>query len=169
MTGAGVAAPEPLLATHQVAQFDCGEPSLNSWLIRQALRNEASGASRTFVACIQRTVVGYYCLAAGAVVRAEAPKPMQRNMPDPIPVMVLGRLAVDLSYQGQGLGAALLRDAILRVLQVSETVGVRAILVHALSASAKRFYLSYGFLDSPIDPMTLCLALDTARRALLET
>lgn len=168
MTDAGLNAPVPLTAFHNLTEFDCGTPSLNTWLTRQALKNEVSGASRTYVVCIDNTVVGYYCLAAGAVVRTEAPKPMQRNMPDPIPVMVLGRLAVDLANQGQGIGRALLRDAILRVLQAAEIVGIRAILVHAISDEAKRFYLSHGFQESPIEPMTLCLALGTARQAIEE-
>jgi GNAT superfamily N-acetyltransferase len=168
MTGAGLTAPVRLTAFHNFTECDCGTPSLNHWLTRQAIKNEASGASRTYVVCIDNTVVGYYCLAAGAVVRIEAPKKMQRNMPDPIPVMVLGRLAVDLANQGQGIGSALLRDAILRVLQAAEIVGVRAILVHAISEEAKRFYLSHGFQESPIEPMTLCLALGTARQAIEE-
>jgi GNAT superfamily N-acetyltransferase len=166
MTDAGLTAPVRLTAFHNFTEFDCGTHSLNHWLTRQALKNEASGASRTYVVCTDNTVVGYYSLAAGAVVRTEAPKPMQRNMPDPIPVMVLGRLAVDLARQGQGIGRALLRDAILRVLRAAEIVGVRAILVHAISEEAKRFYLSHGFQESPIEPMTLCLALGTARQAI---
>jgi GNAT superfamily N-acetyltransferase len=168
MTDAGLTAPVRLTAVHNIAEFDCGTPSLNQWLTRQALKNEASGTSRTYVVCIDNTVVGYYCLAAGAVVRTEAPKPMQRNMPDPIPVMILGRLAVDRANQGQGIGRALLRDAIIRVLRAAEIVGIRAILVHAISDEAKRFSLSHGFAESPIDPMTLCLALGTARQALEE-
>jgi GNAT superfamily N-acetyltransferase len=118
------------------------------------------------VICSGNAVVGYYCLAAGAVVRDEAPKPLQRNMPDPIPVMVLGRLAIDHRYQGRGIGKALLRDSILRVLQAAEIAGVKAILVHAISEDAKRFYLTHGFLESPIEPMTLCLPLATVRQAL---
>jgi GNAT superfamily N-acetyltransferase len=166
VTIAGLTAPARLTASHSLQPFDCGAPSLSDWLTRQALKNEASGASRTYVVCIDNTVVGYYSLATGAVVRDEAPKPLQRNTPDPIPVMVLGRLAVDRRYQGQGIGKALLRDAMLRVLQAAEIVGVRAILVHALSEDAKRFYLTHGFLESPLAPMTLCLALGTLRQAL---
>lgn len=166
MTIPGLTAPVRLTVTHDLSRFDCGMPVLDHWLSRQALTNEASGASRTYVVCVDNRVVGYYALAAGAVARGEAPKPIQRNMPDPIPVLVLGRLAVDRTYQGQGLGTALLRDAILRVLQAAEIVGVRAILVHAISEDAKQFYLSHGFMASPIQPMTFCLPLGTARRAL---
>src|SRR5262245_51303650 len=99
MTIAGLTAPVPLSPTHDVDSFDCDVPSLDTWLKRQALKNEASGASRTYVVCVGNAVVGYYCLAAGAIDRDEAPKPMRRNMPDPIPVMVLGRLAVDRNIQ----------------------------------------------------------------------
>ena len=168
MTDAGLTAPVRLTAFHNLAEFDCGTLSLNQWLSRQALKNEASGASRAYVVCLENTVVGYYCLAAGAVVRTEAPKPIQRNMPDPIPVMVLGRLAVDRANQARGIGRALLRDAILRVLRAAEIVGIRAILVHAISEEAKQFYFSHGFEESPIEPMTLCLVLGTARQALEE-
>jgi GNAT superfamily N-acetyltransferase len=110
--------------------------------------------------------VGYYCLATGAIAREQAPKPMGRNMPDPIPVIVLGRIAVDLAYQSKGIGSGLLKDAILRSLQVSEIVGVKAILVHALSEEAKRYDPARSFLVSPIHPMTLCLPIGTARKAL---
>jgi GNAT superfamily N-acetyltransferase len=163
----GLAAPAPLTTAHNVEPFDCGISSLDAWLKQQALKSEASGASRTYVVYAGNTVVGYCCLAAGAVVRAEAPKPMQRNMPDPIPVMVLGRLAVDRAYQDQGIGSALLRDAILRVLQAADIAGIKAILVHAVSEEAKGYYLSKGFRESPIEPMTLCLMLSTARQALM--
>ncbi|HEY7031551.1 MAG TPA: GNAT family N-acetyltransferase [Thermomicrobiales bacterium] len=166
MTIAGLTAPAPLSASHDVEPFACGEPSLDAWLKRHARKNEASGASRTYVVCIGTVIVGYYCLAAGAIDRDQAPKPMQRNMPDPIPVMVLGRLAVDRNHQDKGIGSALLRDAVLRVLQVADIAGVKAILVHAISEEARAYYLARGFLESPIQPMTLCLVLDTARQAL---
>lgn len=168
MNRSELSAPAPLNVSHEVAAFDCGEAALNRWLAQQALKNEAGGASRTYVVCASDRVVGYYCLAAGAVVRDTAPKPMQRNMPDPIPVMVLGRLAVDRDYQHRGIGRALLRDAILRVLGVAESVGVKAMLVHALSDKAKGFYVAHGFRESPVEPMTLCLVLDSARQALSE-
>lgn len=153
---------------HRVSDFDRGEPSLNEWLIRRALRNDVSGASRTYVVHVDSRVVGYYCLANGAIDRDDAPKPMQqiRNMPSPIPVMVLGRLAVDRGHQGQHLGQALLRDAILRMLQASEIAGIKAILVHAISEDAKRFYVRHGFVESPIASMTLFLALDSVRQAI---
>lgn len=123
------------------------------------LKKSGDGASRTFVICQSDRVVGYYALASGSVERLEAPGSIARNMPDPLPVIVLGRLAVDLSMQGQRLGSSLLKDALLRVLKISQDIGVRAVLVHAISEDAKRFYLAYGFQVSPIDAMTLMLPI----------
>ncbi|HEY3391507.1 MAG TPA: GNAT family N-acetyltransferase [Lacipirellulaceae bacterium] len=160
--------PEPISDTHEFSSFDSGEATLDDWLRRRALRNEASGGSRTYVVCpgAKNRVVGFYSLAAGAVARAEAAGRVRRNMPDPVPVMVLGRLAVDRSYQGRGLGRAMLRDAILRTIQAANIVGVRAILVHAVSEEAREFYERCGFHPSPIDPMTLMITIDEAERAL---
>jgi GNAT superfamily N-acetyltransferase len=161
-------APSRLLATHDVEQFDCGVPALDDWLRRWALKNEENNASRTFVVCSGDIVIGYYRLANGAIAHIDAPKRMRRNMPDPIPIMVLGRLAVDQKYQNDGIGTELLRDAVLRVLQAAEIAGIKAILVDAISEEAKKFYISRGFLASPTEPMTLCLMLDVARRILTE-
>jgi len=159
-------APTPLTADHILEPFDCGTSTLNDWLKRQALKNEKSGASRSYVVCVDTRVVGYYCLSTGAIARASPPKPTQRNMPDPIPVVVMGRLAVDNQYGGQGIGSALLRDAVMRLLRAAGSIGVKALLVHAISEEAKRFYLSRGFIESPIEPMTLCLILQSARQAI---
>jgi len=158
--------PAPINMVHITDNFDCGVSSLDQWLRRQALKNEASGASRTFVVCFGKEVVGYYALATGSVVRQEAPGKIKRKMPEPIPVMVLGRLAVDRHWQGSGPGSSLLRDALFRTFNVSKQAGVRALLVHALSEDAKVFYFRYGFLESPIDPMTLMLNLQDVRRYL---
>ncbi len=149
--------PVALTDSHEIAEFDCGNDTLNEWLTKRALKNQNSGASRTFVICQDNQVIGYYALASGSVERMATPKSISRNMPEPIPVMVLGRLAIDTRMQGQGLGSALLKGALLRTLSVSKNVGIRAILVHAISENARRFYLSYGFLVSPIDTMTLML------------
>ena len=151
--------PTALTGRHEVSEFDCGNSALNDWLIKRALKNQSSGASRTFVVCQDDRVVGYYALASGSVERMASPKPIARNMPEPIPVMVLGRLAIHNTMHGQKLGSALLKDALLRTLSVSKNVGIRAILVHAISEDAKRFYLGYGFQVSPIDPMTLMLPI----------
>ena len=161
--------PEKLSATHKLSDFDSGESVLDDWLRRRALHNEKSGASRTYVVCMGKTVVGYYTLAVGAVAHAEAPGRVRRNMPDPLPVMVLGRLAVDKSLQRRGIGKGLLRDAVLRTVQASEIAGIRAILVHAISEPAKRFYEGCGFMVSPIDPLTVVLTVAEAGKILKET
>jgi len=161
-----ITAPEPITASHITESFACGIPVLDEWLKRRALKNEVSGASRTFVICQDRQVVGYYTLATGSVGHHDAPGKIRRNMPDPIPVMVLGRLAIDQDWQHVGLGHGLLKDAVLRTLTVSQHVGVKALLVHALSEDAKRFYTRNGFLESPFDPMTLMIALQDAANCL---
>jgi GNAT superfamily N-acetyltransferase len=152
-------APVPLTAAHDVAGFECGEHTLDHWLKHRALRNQGRGAARTYIVCTNQQVVAYYCLATGFIASEFAPSRIRRNMPDPIPVMLLGRLAVDLSSQELGLSKALLQDAILRTVQVSEVVGVKALLVHALSESAVSFYESHGFHPSPTNPRTLFLPL----------
>lgn len=163
-----LSAPQPLADHHQLADFDCGEPSLNDWLKRRAAKNQANGASRTYVVCEDDTVIAYYCLAAGAVGHAEAPATMKRNRPDPVPVLVLGRLAIHRDQHQKGIGTALLNDAIRRAIQAAEIAGITALLVHAISEPARRFYLSRGFIESPVKPMTLCLMLATVNRALQE-
>jgi GNAT superfamily N-acetyltransferase len=155
-----VLAPEPLSADHQVHAFACGESVLDEWLKRRALSNQSSGASRTFVVTTDaREVMGYYALAAGAVAHHDATGAIRQNMPDPIPVMVLARLAVDTRAQGMKLGAGLLQDALRRCILVSHNTGVRAMLVHALNDGARQFYAHYGFKASPAHPMTLMLRL----------
>ncbi|RWJ01273.1 GNAT family N-acetyltransferase [Mesorhizobium sp.] len=154
-----VGAPEPLASHHDVQAFKSGAESLDHWLKHRALKNQTTGASRTFVACDDRRVLAYYALASSAVTVAAAPGRFRRNMPDPIPVVVLGRLAVDQSLQGSGVGRALVRDAGLRVIQAANTIGIRGIITHALSAEAKAFYEKIGFESSPLDPMTLMLTL----------
>lgn len=154
-----ISSPVQLTDEQDVSEFDCGDETLNEWLVKRALKNQRTGGSRTFVVCDNNKVVGYYALASGSIERAEAPKNIARNMPQPIPAMVLARLAIDISWQGKKVGSSLLKDALLRVLAVSKNVGVRVVLVHAISEEAKIFYQRYGFLDSPIDPMTLMLPI----------
>ena len=153
-------APQPLTADHQLNTFNCGETSLDEWLKRRALLNQSNGASRTFVVVDEsQLVMGYYALAAGAVHHQDATRSIRQNMPDPIPVMVLARLAVDIRTQGMQLGAGLLRDAVDRSLAVAKNTGVRALLVHALHERAKQFYLYFGFQASPVHSLTLMLRL----------
>lgn len=157
-------APEPLTPSHRLDDFECGETLLDDWLKRRALANQLCGASRTFVVTDQdNRVCGYYALAAGAVSHLMASSAVRRNMPDPVPVMVLARLAVDRRLQGMHLGASLLRDAVNRAVAVSYNAGVRALLVHALNDQAKQFYEHYGFQVSPAHAMTLMLRLDNLK------
>jgi GNAT superfamily N-acetyltransferase len=168
MQATAFTAPAPLSQDHEVSGFRSGETALDAWLVERALKNERASASRTYVICQARKVVGYYCLAAGAIAHGVAPKKLTRNMPDPIPVLVLGRLAIDQRWQNQGLGKDLLRDAVRRTLHASEIAGVAALLVHAISDQAKRFYLSRGLQQSPIQPMTLLLSVTDARKVISE-
>jgi len=163
---ADLSAPTPLLASHVTDEFDCGELVLNDWLIKRALKNENSGASRTFVVCQNNRVTGYYVLATGSVMHKQVPSKVRRNMPDPAPVMILGRLAVSKDMQSVGLGRGLLRDAILRTLGVSKQAGIKALLVHALSDAAHKFYRQCGFIESPLDPMILMITLKDAEQQL---
>lgn len=158
----GPSPPAPLAGEHDLEPFDCGAVLLDSWLKRRARANQASGASRTYVVCEGRRVVAYSALASGAVAIAATSSGVRRNMPEPIPMIVLGRLAVDRSWRGRGLGRALLRDAIERSIQAAGIVGARGLLVHALNPAAKRFYESGGLVESPIDPMLLMVSLSDA-------
>lgn len=156
--------PEPLTASHRLDDFACGEAVLDDWLKRRALSNQATGASRTFVVTDEAAQVrGYYAMAAGAVSHQLATSGVRRNMPDPVPVMVLARLAVDRRAQGLHLGAALLQDAVNRAVAVSQNAGVRALLVHALHEKARQFYEHYGFQPSPMHPLTLMLRLSSVK------
>lgn len=158
--------PEPLGAHHQVAAFDCGVLALDDFLSRHALGNHQSGTAKTYVATTHsHIVVGYYSLAASQILYADAPVRLQKGAPrHPIPVVLLARLAVDRGWQGKGLGAGLLKDAIIRVLTAAEGVGVRALLVHAKDEAAKAFYSRNDFEPLPGYPLHLVLLLKDARR-----
>jgi len=164
-SGQPLRAPEKLRPDHDLSEFECGEPSLDHWLRQRALQNEESGASRTYVVCAGQQVVGYYALAVGAVAHAEGAGRVRRNMPDPVPVMIIGRLAAHKDFQGRKIGPGLLRDAVLRTLQAADIAGVRAILVHAISEQARGFYEDCGFIASPMDPMTLMITVVEAAKA----
>ncbi|MGM5059097.1 GNAT family N-acetyltransferase (plasmid) [Rhizobium leguminosarum] len=156
-----LSAPTLLGEAHDLQLFDSGHDSLDEWLRRRARANQVSGASRTYVVCEGERVVGYYCLSSGALAVADAPGAIRRNMPDPVPMAVLGRLAIDRNWQGKGIGAALLQDAVLRTGQAAHIMGIRGLLVHAISDEAKAFYEHFGFAASPANPMALVLSLKT--------
>jgi GNAT superfamily N-acetyltransferase len=155
--------PEPLLDAHDLGEFSSGVASLDDWLRRRARANQVSGASRTFVVAANDKVVGYYALASGGIAVTSTVGRFRRNMPDPIPVVVLGRLAVDRGQQGRGLGRALFRDCALRVAHAADEIGIRGIVVHAISEEAKAFYIALGFDPSPAEPMTLMVTLADIR------
>lgn len=159
MTDGALQAPVPQADHHDVEAFASGAQTLDAWIWRKARANQASGASRTYVLCRSDRVVGFYALAAGSVSHDLSPRKLRQNMPDPVPVIVLGRLAVDASEQGNGLGRALLRDAVLRVAAAAREVGVAAMLVHARNDRAKAFYVAAGLEPSPVDPMVLILRI----------
>lgn len=151
--------PMPLTEHHLTNGFSCGQDSLDQWLKHRSLKNQIQGATRTFVVCDGARVVAYYALASGAVTNRDATGRFRRNMPDPIPVVVLGRLAVDLTLHGKGFGRSLVRDAGLRVIQAASAIGIRGMTVHALTDEAKAFYEKVGFEPSPIDAHLLMISL----------
>lgn len=155
----GISAPAPLADHHVLDSFESGLPTLDDWLLRRARANQISGASRVFVACDDGQVVGYYALASSAIACGDATGRMRRNMPDPIPVVVLARLAVHNAYQGRGIGRGLVRDAAMRVLAAADEIGIRGLVVHAISEDAKAFYLNLGLLPSPTNDLTLMIPL----------
>ena len=160
--------PEPLADTHDLADFNSGAASLDDWLRRRARANQVNGASRTFVLADETRVVGYYALASGAIAVGTSVGRFRRNMPDPIPVAVLGRLAIDRAQQGRGLGRALFRDCAMRVSHAADAIGIRGIVVHAISEEAKAFYIALGFDPSPQEPMTLMVTLTDVNALLAE-
>lgn len=159
----GYSRPRPIRDDDDTATFDSGELSLDSYLRTRALANHVRGASRCFVTCRDGRVVGYYAIAAAGIKRVDAPGKVRRNMPDPIPVILLSRLAVDRQHQHGGLGKHLLRDAITRCVRAADVIGVRAMLVHALDEQARAFYTQFDFEPSPTDPLHLMLLIQDAR------
>jgi GNAT superfamily N-acetyltransferase len=155
---------EKLTKEHDLNSFDCGVRSLNDWLRRFAWTNQQSDAAQTYVACRERTVVGYYTLVAGSVLRGDAPERIAKGLAShPIGVILLARLAVDQREQGSGLGKALLKNALGRIAQAADLVGVRGVLVHAIDENARRFYQYFNFEVSPVDPMHLMLLMKDLR------
>lgn len=149
---------EKLRRDHDVERFDCGKESLNLFLKRHAWVNQQSNAAQTYVLAQNLRVTGYYSLAAGSVVHEDAPERVRKGMArHPIPVVLLARLAVDVSIKGQGVGAGLLKDALVRVASAADLIGARALLTHAKDEEARRFYLHFNFEPSPSDPLHLFL------------
>jgi GNAT superfamily N-acetyltransferase len=159
-------APEPLDSAHDLDAFDSGVASLDDWLRGQALAEEERGASRTYVISVAGRVVGYYSLAIGAFIQQRPSGKRARSSPDAIAVMVVSRLALDKAHQGEGLGKALIRDAVLRTQQAAAMGGIRAIVAHALSEPTRRFYEGCGFSPSPVDPMTLMVGIADVEKIL---
>lgn len=158
--------PELISEIHDSTGYSSGEASLDEWLVRRARANQVSGATRTYVVCLGTRVIACYALASGVVAVEAAPGRFRRNMPNPIPVVVLARLAVDVNWQGKGIGRAMFRDAALRVAQAADAIGIRGIVVQALTEDAKNFYMALGFDPSPQDSMTLMATLSDIRAAL---
>ena len=177
--------PQRISKEHIVENFDCGETSLNDWLKKRAVKNDLGDASRTYVVCCEKIVVAYYSLHLGCIQHSEAislgarslgdetspgsHRKIKRNMPDPIPAIVLGRLAVDASHQGKGLARALIKDMFLRAIQVSDLAGTKAVLVKALNDKVIAFYQSFGFVPSKTDPLLLMKAIAEVRASFKES
>ena len=162
-----LASPVPLEARHDVSTFDCNVSALNNYLKKFALPNQRNQSARTYVATRGECVVGYYTLAAASARREETPARVAKGLAaHPVPVILLARLAVDGSEKGKGLGAGLLKDALLRTVQAADIVGCRAIMVHAKDEAAKAFYKRFGFEESPNDAFRLFLLLKDVRASL---
>jgi GNAT superfamily N-acetyltransferase len=151
--------PEPLNPDHVVPGFSCGKPELDEWLRKRALANQMSGGSKTHVVIEDGRVIGFYVLTSGAVARDTVGGRTRRNMPDPIPAVILARMAVDEKHRGNGLGSALLQSAIETTLAAARTIGISCLLVHAKDEEARSFYLHFDFEPSPTDPLHLILRL----------
>jgi GNAT superfamily N-acetyltransferase len=159
-------APTLLDDHHTLDDFNSGAASLDDWLKRRARANQAGGASRTYVVAQDTRVVAYYALASGNIAAREANGRLRRHMPDPVPVVTLARLAVDRNFQQRGLGRDLVQDAARRVLAAAGIIGIRGIIVHAISDQARAFYLNCGFAPSPTSDMTLMISLADLRACL---
>ncbi len=169
MSGAGYTRPEPLRGKHDVRAFTCGEPSLDRWLIKHARQAEATGSSRVFVSTSGGAqVVGFHALAAGTVASADATGRLMKGQPKsrPVPIILLARLGVDLGHQGRGLGRSLLQDAMVRADAAAESVGARALTVHAINQGARLWYGRFGFESSPTDERHMILLMSDLRKLL---
>ncbi len=160
---------EKLRRDHPVENFDCGRAELNRYLVRFAWQNQQAGAAQTYLGMVGESVVGYHTLAVAHVTLEDAPERLTKGLAkDPVPVMLLARLATDLRWQGKGVGKALLRDAMQRTLRAAEIAGIRALAVHAKDEAARSFYEHFDFIPSPTDPMHLFVLLKDVRRITAE-
>lgn len=160
--------PQRIKPEDKIDDFDCQESSLNNWLKKRALKNDLEDASRTYVVCCGDRVVAYYSLHLGCIKHSEALGKIKRNLPDPIPAIVLGRLAVDINHQKQGIARALIKDMFLRSLQVADLAGTKAVLVKSLNEKVLSFYQSFGFIQSKTDPLLLMKAISEVRASFNE-
>jgi GNAT superfamily N-acetyltransferase len=160
---------EKLRRDHPTEHFDCGRDELNRYLVRYAWQNQQAGAAQTYVGIVGEVIVGYHTLAVGHVTLQDAPARLTKGLArHPVPIMLLARLAIDHRWQGQGIGKALLRDAMLRTLQAAQIAGIRALAVHAKDENARRFYEHFDFVPSPTDPVHLFVLLKDVRRIVSE-
>lgn len=160
---------EKLQRGHVIEAFDCGQPELNHWLLKYALQNQSANAAQTYIGLVNGVMVGYYSLAVGQVEYADAPDRIQKGLArHPVPMMLLARLAVHKEWQGRGIGRALLKDAVLRTLQVADIAGIRALAVHAKDDRARRYYEQFDFIPSPTDPLHLFVLLKDIRKSIME-
>jgi GNAT superfamily N-acetyltransferase len=160
--------PQRLKPEHKFDDFDCQEQSLNDWLKNRAIKNDLADASRTYVVCCGDRVVAYYSTHLGSIEHSEVSAKVKRNMPNPMPAFVLGRLAVDENYQKRGIGKALIKDMFLKALEVSERAGTKVVLVEALHENAMRFYESFGFVRSKTNPLLLMKLIAEVRASFEE-
>lgn len=156
---------EKLRRDHSIAAFDCGQEALNQWLRKHALQNQAAGAAQNYVGLVDGIIIGYYSLAVGQIEYIDAPERLRKGLAQhPVPIMLLARLAVNKNWQKQGVGRALLRDAVLRTMQAAEIAGIRALAVHAKDEQARRYYEQFDFVASPADPLHLLVLLKDIRK-----
>ncbi|MGC2465749.1 MAG: GNAT family N-acetyltransferase [Candidatus Acidiferrum sp.] len=161
---------EKLRRDHPIDGFDCGREELNRYLLRYARQNQQAGAAQTYVGVVGEVIAGYYALAVSQVTLEDAPERLKKGLAKhPVPVVLLARLAIDRRWQGQGVGKALLRDAIQRTLEAADIAGIRAFAVHAKDEEARRFYEHFDFIPSPTDPMHLFVLLKDVRRLISES
>jgi predicted N-acetyltransferase YhbS len=158
--------PEPISAEHRTEDFDCGQPGLNDWLNRRALKNHVEGYTHVRVTAYEGQVVGYYGIASATVIAGAMPRNVRGGQPpDPVPAILIGRFAVDRDWQGKGLGQFLFRDALLRCVAAADLIGARAVIIHALDAKAAAFYSRFGFIATSAEPLTLYQAVQRIRDA----